>query len=85
MFAGSATIGASARTHVAVVAANGHLHVMLARDQVVGWVKATPTVSETGRQVREYRITPSGSKQLDAERQNFHRLSRAITTVLDTA
>jgi PadR family transcriptional regulator PadR len=63
----------------------GSLYPALQKLLLKGWVKATPTVSETGRQVREYRITPSGSKQLDAERQNFHRLSRAITTVLDTA
>ena len=63
----------------------GSLYPALQKLLLKGWVKATPTVSETGRQVREYRITASGSKQLDAERQNFQRLSRAITTVLDTA
>ena len=63
----------------------GSLYPALQKLLLKGWVKATPTVSETGRQVREYRITPSGSKQLDAERQNFHRMSRAIATVLDTA
>jgi DNA-binding PadR family transcriptional regulator len=50
-----------------------------------GWVKASPAVSETGRQVREYRLTPSGRKQLDAERANYRRVSRAIAAVLDTA
>ena len=63
----------------------GSLYPALQKLLLKGWVKATATVSETGRQVREYRITASGSKQLDAERQNFQRLSRAITTVLDTA
>ena len=41
-------------------------------------------MSETGRQVREYRITPAGTKQLDLERANFRRVSRAIMTVLET-
>ena len=50
-----------------------------------GWVKASPAVSETGRQVREYRITASGSRQLDLERQNFTRISHAIMTILETA
>ena len=63
----------------------GSLYPALQKLLLKGRVKATATVSETGRQVREYRITASGSKQLDAERQNFQRLSRAITTVLDTA
>jgi PadR family transcriptional regulator, regulatory protein PadR len=63
----------------------GSLYPALQKVLLKGWVKATPTVSETGRQVREYRLTPSGRKQLEAERANYQRLSRAITTVLDMA
>jgi len=50
-----------------------------------GWVKANPTVSETGRAVREYRLTPSGRKRLDVEQTNYRRVTNAITTILDTA
>jgi DNA-binding PadR family transcriptional regulator len=39
----------------------------------------------TGRQVREYRLTPAGRKQLDAERANYRRVSRAIAAVLESA
>jgi transcriptional regulator len=63
----------------------GSLYPALQKLLLKGWVKATPAVSETGRQVREYRITAGGRKQLDIERDNYRRLSHAITTVLETA
>ena len=63
----------------------GSLYPALQKLLLKGWVKAAPAVSETGRRVREYRITPAGAKQLDLEQKNFRRLSRAIVTVLETA
>ena len=42
-------------------------------------------VSDTGRSVREYRLTSGGRKQLEVERAKYRRLALAITTVLDTA
>ncbi len=63
----------------------GSLYPALQKLLLKGWVKAAPAVSDTGRQVREYRITPAGTKQLDLERANFRRVSRAIMTVLETA
>jgi PadR family transcriptional regulator, regulatory protein PadR len=63
----------------------GSLYPALQKLLIKGWVKATPAVSETGRQVREYRLTPAGRKQLDAERANYQRVSRAITAVLESA
>ena len=63
----------------------GSLYPALQKLLLKGWVKATPAVSDTGRQVREYRITPSGTRQLDPERKNFKRVSQAIMTVLETA
>jgi DNA-binding PadR family transcriptional regulator len=50
-----------------------------------GWVKASPAVSETGRAVREYRLTPAGRKQLELERANYQRVTAAIGVVLDEA
>ena len=61
----------------------GSLYPALQKLLLKGWVKATPAVSESGRHVREYRLTPNGRKQLDAERANYRRLSRAIAAVLD--
>ena len=63
----------------------GSLYPALQKLLLKGWVKATPAVSETGRQVREYRITPGGLRQLELEREKFTRVSHAIMTVLETA
>ena len=63
----------------------GSLYPALQKLLLNGWVKAAPAVSETGRAVREYRLTPAGRKQLDAERANYRRLTAAIDAVLDTA
>ena len=63
----------------------GSLYPALQKLLVKGWVKAAPAVSETGRAVREYRLTPAGRKQLEAERANYRRLTSAIDAVLDTA
>ena len=72
-------------SHEELSVEEGSLYPALQKLLVKGWVKAAPAISETGRQVREYRITPAGRKQLDLERSNFQRVTRAITTVLDTA
>jgi PadR family transcriptional regulator len=63
----------------------GSLYPALQKLLLKGWVKASPAVSETGRQVREYRITPAGRKHLEAEQANYRRVSRAIGTILETA
>ena len=63
----------------------GSLYPALQKLLLKGWVKAAPAVSETGRAVREYRLTPAGRKQLDLERANYRRVTSAIDAVLDTA
>ena len=63
----------------------GSLYPALQKLLLKGWVKAAPAVSETGRAVREYRLTPAGKKQLDLERTNYRRVTSAIDAVLDTA
>ncbi len=63
----------------------GSLYPALQKLLLKGWVKASPAISETGRTVREYRLTASGRKQLDLERANYQRVMAAIGAVLDTA
>lgn len=63
----------------------GSLYPALQKLLLKGWLKADWTVSETGRKVREYRITASGRKQLAAEIAEYRRVTRAIGTVLETA
>ncbi|HKE87077.1 MAG TPA: PadR family transcriptional regulator [Vicinamibacterales bacterium] len=63
----------------------GSLYPALQKLLVKGWVKAAWRESESGRQVREYRITPSGRKQLDAEMVEYRRMSNAIDVLLKEA
>jgi len=61
----------------------GSLYPALQKLLVKGWVKAAWRQSESGRQVREYRITASGRRQLDAEVAEYRRTARAIGLLLD--
>ena len=63
----------------------GSLYPALQKLLLKGWVKASPTISETGRAVRAYRLTASGRKQLEAEQANYRRVTRAIHAVIETA
>lgn len=63
----------------------GSLYPALQKLLLKGWVKATPTVSDTGRSVREYRLTRNGRRQLELERNHYRRVTQAITSILETA
>ena len=63
----------------------GSLYPALQKLLVKGWVKAAWRESESGRQVREYRLTAAGRKQLDAEMAEYRRTANAIGWLLDEA
>jgi PadR family transcriptional regulator, regulatory protein PadR len=63
----------------------GSLYPALQKLLLKGWVKAAWRESESGRQVREYRITASGRKQLDAEVAEYRRMANAVGWLLDEA
>ena len=63
----------------------GSLYPALQKLLIKGWVKADWRASESGRQVREYRITPSGRRQLGAEVAEYRRMATAIGLLLDKA
>jgi transcriptional regulator len=63
----------------------GSLYPALQKLLVKGWVRAEWTVSDTGRKVRVYRLTPAGRKQLDVELTEFRRTMRAIEVLLESA
>jgi len=63
----------------------GSLYPALQKLLVKGWVKAAWRESESGRQVREYRITPAGRRQLDSEVAEYRRMATAIGLLLDQA
>ena len=63
----------------------GSLYPALQKLLVKGWVKAAWRESESGRQVREYRLTASGRRQLEAEMAEYRRTASAIGLLLDKA
>ena len=63
----------------------GSLYPALQRILVKGWAKAEWGVSETNREVKLYRLTPAGRKQLVAELSDYERVSDAIRAVLKLA
>jgi transcriptional regulator len=63
----------------------GSLYPALHRLEHQGWIKAEWGVSELGRRARFYRLTASGRKQLELEKQNWASLMGAIGRVLEMA
>ena len=63
----------------------GSLYPALQKLLLKGWVKATWSVSDSGREVREYRMTASGKKQLAAELADYRRVTEAIHLLLEKA
>jgi len=62
----------------------GSLYPALQKLLANGWVKAEWTTSDTGREVRTYRLTAKGLKQLDAEQDDYHRTAAAIAAILES-
>lgn len=63
----------------------GSLYPALQRALANGWLKAGWTTSESGREVRSYRLTAKGLKQLETEERDYRRTVDAITAILDGA
>ena len=63
----------------------GSLYPALQKLLIKGWVKAAWRESESGRQVREYRITASGRRQLETEMAEYRRTASAIELLLHGA
>ena len=68
----------------AVVQINqGSLYPALHRLEQKGWLTAEWKPSETGREAKFYSLTPSGRKQLKAEKESWARLTGAVQLVFD--
>lgn len=63
----------------------GSLYPALQKMLRKGWVRAEWGVSDTGRRVRSYRLTPAGRTQLESERAAYDHVNRAIQAVLKLA
>jgi PadR family transcriptional regulator PadR len=63
----------------------GSLYPALQRMLKAGWLTATWTLSERNRQIRVYRLTPLGRKQLERKINAFERLLAGVLKVLRPA
>ena len=61
----------------------GSLYPALQKALANGWLKAEWTKSDTGREVRSYRLTTKGQKQLETEQQDYRRMAAAIAAIFD--
>ncbi len=61
----------------------GSLYPALHRLEYKGWIQADWGASENNRRARFYSLTRAGKKQLEAELENWDRLSGAIALVLE--
>jgi PadR family transcriptional regulator PadR len=61
---------------------DGSLYPALYRMEERGWIKAEWGVSENNRRAKFYKLTRTGQKQLEAERANWTRISKAVTKIL---
>jgi PadR family transcriptional regulator, regulatory protein PadR len=61
----------------------GSLYPVLHRLEYKGWIQAEWGASEKNRKAKYYALTKTGSKQLQAERENWSRISTAIALVLE--
>jgi PadR family transcriptional regulator PadR len=63
----------------------GTIYPALLRLQQRGWIKSEWGTSENHRKAKYYAITRSGRKQLEAETENWERISAVIGRVLRAA
>ena len=60
----------------------GSLFPALHRMEEAGWLESSWGESENNRRARDYRLTKAGLRQLDAEAEDWRRISLAITSAL---
>jgi transcriptional regulator len=61
----------------------GSLYPALHRMEQERWVSAEWGRSENNRRARFYRLTSSGRRRLDAEREHWRKITNAIALVLE--
>src|SRR5262245_25179658 len=62
----------------------GSLYPALHRLENRGWLEASWTTSESGREAKVYRLTPRGRRHLEQEIAGWERMAEAIRLILDT-
>ena len=61
---------------------DGSLYPALYRMEERGWIKSEWGLSENNRRAKFYKLTKTGQKQLEAQRANWQRVSKAVTKIL---
>jgi PadR family transcriptional regulator PadR len=69
-------------TKGAFVVKPGSLFPALHRMEEAGWLESSWGESENNRRAKYYRLTKAGRRQLDAETEDWRRISVAITGAL---
>jgi PadR family transcriptional regulator, regulatory protein PadR len=69
----------------ALLIGQGSLYPALHRLEYKGWIQADWGASENNRKAKFYSLTRTGKKQLEAELENWDRLTTAIALVLRRA
>lgn len=62
----------------------GSVYPALVRLEQHGWIRGTWAVSDSGRRVRSYSLTPAGSRHLEREVANWARAASLMTRMLET-
>jgi PadR family transcriptional regulator, regulatory protein PadR len=60
----------------------GSLFPALHRMEEAGWLKSSWGDSENNRRAKYYRLTKAGQRQLKTEREDWQRISQAISNAL---
>src|SRR5579863_632863 len=64
---------------------HGSLYPALHRLERQGWISSAWETSEQGRELKMYRLTPAGRKQLTLQQSRWKELARAIARVMRPA
>jgi transcriptional regulator len=60
----------------------GSLYPALYRLEDRGWIAGAEAMSEEGRRIRVYRLTPGGRRQLDREIESWRMFTSAVNLVI---
>jgi transcriptional regulator len=63
----------------------GSLFPALHRMEEAGWLRSSWGESENSRRAKYYRLTKIGRRQLEAEAENWRRISIAMTSALEAS
>jgi PadR family transcriptional regulator len=71
-------------TSDALVIEEGSLYPALYRMERRGWIESSWAVSELGKRIKQYALTPLGRKRLKVEAAQWDHFAAAVAVVLHT-